>query len=86
MLVCWKDLDKRAMCCASIGDTMLEQKPGESFASYADRVVALAKASKTVIVFLKNMYVIDGPEDGWRTRRTRTAPARSVLQFGARLG
>ena len=69
MLVCWKDLDKKAVCCGAIGDTMLEQKPGESFESYTDRVVASAKTSGTIVVFLQNLYVIDRPEDGWRTPR-----------------
>jgi hypothetical protein len=64
----WGNFDKTAMCAANVGhNTMIEQKPDELFNAFTVRAAAIARAHKYPIVWLENLYIIDGPPEDWRT-------------------
>src|SRR5262245_21783146 len=76
-LVCLADFDESALCTASFGNLVIEQKVGEPYGSFVKRVVNAAKNDdRNVCVLLQNLYVLENPND-WD--RWRSAP----LYYGA---
>jgi len=71
-LVRLADFDESALCTASFGNLVIEQKVGEPYELFCDRVVDAAKEDdRNVCVLLKNLYVLENPDDWDRWRSAR---------------
>src|SRR5262249_51376048 len=71
-LVRLADFDESAMCTASFGNVVIEQKVGEPYELFVDRVVNAAKEEdRSVCVLLRNLYVVDDPGDCISRRSAR---------------
>jgi hypothetical protein len=71
-LVCLADFDKSALCTASFSNVVIEQKVGEPYGSFVERVVNAAKEDdRNICVLLQNLYVLENPDDWERWRSAR---------------
>jgi hypothetical protein len=71
-LVRLADFDESALCTASFGNLVIEQKVGEPYELFCDRAVDAAKEDdRNVCVLLKNLYVLENPDDWDRWRSAR---------------